>query len=151
MIQSKITPFIWLKSDVDKAAAFYAGVFPNSVLGKVIKMGGSDHVLTASCTIEGVEFTFLNDANCMPTDAISFVIHCHTQEEVDYYWNKLLDGGMELACGWLRDKYNIAWQVIPDQLLTLMQHPDAEKAGKVMQAMLKMKKIVIADIEAAAL
>jgi predicted 3-demethylubiquinone-9 3-methyltransferase (glyoxalase superfamily) len=150
MIQSKITPFIWLKSDPAEAAAFYTGLFPNSVLGDVVKMGGTDRVLMASCTIEGVNFTFLNDANCSPTDAISFVIHCTTQQEVDYYWDKLLDGGMELACGWLRDKYSITWQVIPVQLLNLMQHPDAEKAGKAMQAMMKMKKISIADIEAAA-
>ncbi|MCU0431998.1 MAG: VOC family protein [Bacteroidia bacterium] len=151
MIQSKITPFIWLKSGAEEAAKFYTSVFPNSELGKVVTMGGSDKVITASCILEGVNFTFLNDANCSPTDAISFVIHCKTQEEVDHYWSKLLDGGMELACGWLRDKYGIAWQVTPERLITLMHHPDAEKAGKVMQAMMQMKKIIIADLEAAAL
>jgi predicted 3-demethylubiquinone-9 3-methyltransferase (glyoxalase superfamily) len=77
-------------------------------------------------------------------------VHCKTQEEVDYYWDAFLAGGQELACGWLRDKYNIAWQIIPDQLIKLMQHPEPAKAQQVMQAMLGMKKIIIADLEKAA-
>jgi predicted 3-demethylubiquinone-9 3-methyltransferase (glyoxalase superfamily) len=150
MLNAKITPFIWLKSGADEAAEFYTSVFENSKLGKVVRIGPNGPVLTASCTIEEVNFTFLNNANCEPTDAISFVVHCQSQEEVDYYWDAFLAGGQELACGWLRDKYSIAWQIIPDQLITLMQHPEPEKAQRVMQTMMGMKKIVIADLEKAA-
>lgn len=150
MINAKITPFIWLKNGADEAAEFYTSVFKNSTLGAVVRMGPGGEVLTASCVIEDVNFTFLNNANCEPTDAISFVVHCTTQAEVDHYWNAFLNGGQELACGWLRDKYNIAWQIIPQQLIQFMQHPDPAKASKVMQAMLGMKKIIIEDLEKAA-
>jgi predicted 3-demethylubiquinone-9 3-methyltransferase (glyoxalase superfamily) len=150
MMNSKITPFIWLKTGADEAAEFYTSVFKNSKLGKIVRMGPGGAVLTASCEIEDISFTYLNNANCEPTDAISFVVHCKTQEEVDYYWDAFLAGGQELACGWLRDKYNIAWQIIPDQLIKLMQHPEPAKAQQVMQAMLGMKKIIIADLEKAA-
>jgi predicted 3-demethylubiquinone-9 3-methyltransferase (glyoxalase superfamily) len=157
----KIIPNLWFDKQAEEAAKFYVSIFPNSKMGKVNhygKEGFEFHgmpegaVMTVEFQIQGQDFLALNGGPVFKfNEAISFIIDCETQEEVDMYWNKLTaDGGEESVCGWLKDKYGLSWQVTPKILTELMNDPDKAKAGRVMNAMLKMKKIIIADLEAAA-
>lgn len=143
----KITPFLWFDTQAEEAMNFYTSVFRNAKPGKVVRNG--DKVLTASFELEGLEFTALNGGPQFKfTEALSLFVDCKDQAEVDYYWEKLTaDGGSESECGWLKDKYGLSWQIIPEVLPRLLSGPSA---GPVMQAMFKMKKIVVADLEAAA-
>lgn len=119
-------------------------------MGEIIRYGPEETVLTASWTIEGQEFVGLNGGpKFKPTEAVSFFLDCHSQEEVDYYWNKFTEEGEESQCGWLKDKYGVSWQIIPDALAKFLQDKDRMKAGRVMQAMMKMKKIDVAKLEEA--
>ncbi|HSE31688.1 MAG TPA: VOC family protein [Pyrinomonadaceae bacterium] len=154
----KITPFLWFDDNAEEAINFYTSLFPNSQILSVTRYGAAGPgpegaIMTASFQIAGQKFVALNGGPHFKfTEAISFVIDCESQEEVDRYWEKLTaDGGEESQCGWLKDKYGLSWQVTPRILIQLIQDPDKEKANRVFQAMLKMKKIEIPKLlEAAA-
>ncbi len=147
-----ITPFLWFDSNAEAAVAFYLSVFPNSRQLSVLRASAdtpsvpAGGVLTITFELDGVRFTALNGGPAQGfTDAVSFVIHCHSQDEIDHYWSRLTSGGgQEIACGWLRDKFGLAWQVIPTQIFELLRHPGA------MRAMMGMKKLILAELEAAA-
>ena len=152
----KITPFLWFDTQAEEAANLYVSIFKNSKILKVARYGEAGpgragSVMIVNFQIEGQEFIALNAGPRFKfTEAISFVINCQTQEEVDHYWNKLTaDGGQESMCGWLKDKYGLSWQVTPTILGELMADKDAKKAQRVMQAMLQMKKIDIAALKRA--
>jgi predicted 3-demethylubiquinone-9 3-methyltransferase (glyoxalase superfamily) len=150
---SRITPFLWFDKNAEEAVDFYLGIFPNSRHLSELRNNSIDDprmvpkggILTISFELDGQKFTALNGGPDHPfTDAISLFVRCDTQDEVDYYWSKLTEGGAEVACGWLKDKFGLSWQIVPTRILELIQHP------KAMQAMMKMKKLVIADLERAA-
>jgi len=153
----KITPFLWFDSQAEEAAKFYTSIFKNSKLGQISRYGEAGKevhgrepgsAMTVEFEIEGQPFTALNGGPIFKfTEAISFHIHCETQEEVDYYWDGLSAGGDPKAqqCGWLKDKFGVSWQVIPTILSNLIGDPDPKKSQRAMQAMFKMKKL---DIDA---
>jgi predicted 3-demethylubiquinone-9 3-methyltransferase (glyoxalase superfamily) len=152
----KITSFLWFETEAEEAANFYVSVFKNSKITRIVRVGDAGpgpkgSVLVADFEIEGVPFSALNGNPHFTLDeTISFVIHCDSQEEVDHYWSKLTAGGKEIQCGWLKDKFGVRWQVTPKVLLKLIGDPDPAKSARVMQAMMKMVKIDIAKLEAAA-
>jgi predicted 3-demethylubiquinone-9 3-methyltransferase (glyoxalase superfamily) len=154
---AKITPFLWFDNNAEEAVNFYTSVFKNSKIGTVHRYGDAGPgpkgtVMTASFTIDGLEFTALNGGPAFKfNESISFVVHCKDQAEVDYYWEKLTsDGGKEVECGWLKDKFGLSWQIVPDALFELLGDKDPVKSQKVMQAMLQMKKIDVAKLKQAA-
>jgi predicted 3-demethylubiquinone-9 3-methyltransferase (glyoxalase superfamily) len=146
----RITPFLWFDSNAEEAVDFYLTVFKNSRRLQEVRNTGDapgpkGGVLTIAFELDGQRFTALNGGPVYKfTEAISFVVRCDTQQEVDYYWSKLTAGGSEIQCGWLRDKFGLCWQIVPAQLPDLIKHP------KAMQAMLKMTKLDIAELERAA-
>lgn len=146
----RITPFLWFDANAEEAVDFYMSVFKNSrrldeLRNPGGKEGGKGSVLTIGFELDGQRFTALNGGPLYKfTEAISFVVRCDTQEEVDYYWAKLSEGGSEIQCGWLRDKFGLCWQVVPARIGELIKHP------KALQAMMKMKKLEIAELERAA-
>jgi predicted 3-demethylubiquinone-9 3-methyltransferase (glyoxalase superfamily) len=153
----KITPFLWFDTQAEEAANFYVSVFDNSKVLSLLRCGEAGpgpkgSVLTVEFELEGQKFTALNGGpNFKFTEAVSFVVDCTTQEEVDYFWEKLLEGGgKESQCGWLQDKYGLSWQITPTILIELLQDKDPEKAKRVMQAMMKMIKVDIETIKRAA-
>jgi predicted 3-demethylubiquinone-9 3-methyltransferase (glyoxalase superfamily) len=154
-IMQKITPFLWFDTQAEEAVNFYTSVFKNARKGKMLRNveggpGPAGSVLTASFELEGLEFTALNAGPHFKfNEAISFVVDCKDQDEVDYFWDKLSEGGEKSQCGWLKDKFGLSWQITPTVLIELMSDPDREKAGRVTQAMLKMSKIDIAALERA--
>ncbi len=136
----KITPFLWFDGRLEEAVRFYTSVFRNARVVDVNPM-------TATFVIEGQEFMGLNGGPMYRfTEAVSFFIRCETQEEVDYYWKRLTEGGTEQPCGWLKDRFGVSWQVIPGVLGRYLGDKDRTKAERVVQAMLKMKKIDIAAL-----
>jgi predicted 3-demethylubiquinone-9 3-methyltransferase (glyoxalase superfamily) len=141
---TSITPFLWFDNNVPEAVAFYKSVFPNARLDAV-------NDFMATFELEGQRFHALNGGPKFRfTEAISFFISVESQQEVDYFWNRLIaGGGAESQCGWLKDKFGLSWQVVPAALGRYLSDPDRKKAGRVMQAMLKMQKIVIADLDKA--
>lgn len=145
----KITPFLWFDNNAEEAMNFYTSIFKNAKIGNVMRHEGK--VMTATFELEGQEFMVLNAGPQFKfTEAISFFVKCENQEEVDYFWNKLTaDGGEESMCGWLKDKYGLSWQIIPNILGQLLQNQDPAKAGRAMQAMLQMRKIDIAKLKEA--
>lgn len=155
MIQ-KITPFLWFDSQAEEAAKFYVSIFNDSKITSISHYGEgapvpAGTVMTVAFQIEGQKFTALNGGPLFGfTEAISFVVHCQNQAEVDYYWEKLTNGGTEVQCGWLKDKYGVSWQVVPDKLMELLNHPDAAKAQRVTQAMLQMVKLDLNVLQEAA-
>ncbi|MDR3711215.1 MAG: VOC family protein [Puia sp.] len=153
----KISPFIWFDNDAEEAMNFYLSVFKDSKVIRVARNppgspGSEGALLVASILLEGQEIILMNGGPGHPlTDAISLTINCGPQEEVDYYWSKLLEGGgKEIACGWLKDQFGLYWQVTPTLLPQLLGDPDKVKAGRVMQAMMKMVKLDIGALKAAA-
>jgi len=152
----KITPMLWFDGKAEEAAKFYVSVFKNSKMGKVLRYGDAGpgpkgSVMVASFEVEGEEFTALNGGPQFKfTEAVSFVVHCKTQEEVDSYWDKLLaGGGQESMCGWLKDKFGLSWQITPDALLELVSDPDPAISQSVMKAMMQMRKIDIEGLKRA--
>ena len=145
----KITPFLWFEKDASKVAEYYTSIFRDSKMltSQEVHNTPSGDVEIVSVSLAGQEFTLMSAGPMFHfTEAISFVISCDNQEEIDYYWEKLTaDGGEEGQCGWLKDKYGVSWQVVPNRLGELQKDP--ERAGRVTQAMLKMKKFIIADLE----
>ena len=151
----KITPFLWFDNQAEEAAEFYVSVFENSEILSVSRYGEAGPgvpgtAMTVHFRLDGQEFEALNGGpHYTFSEAISFVIDCETQEEVDYYWSKLSEGGRPDQCGWLKDRFGLSWQVVPRALIELLQDPDPERANRVMQAMLQMTKIDIAALEEA--
>lgn len=144
----KITPFLWFDGNAEEAMNFYLSVFKNSKqIATMPGPGGS--VMGVTFELEGLEFQGLNAGPMFKfNEAVSFFVKSDTQEEIDYYWEKLTaDGGEESMCGWLKDKFGLSWQIVPPILGKLLSDPDREKAGRAMQAMMKMKKIIIADLK----
>ena len=146
----KITPFLWFDNNAEEAIQFYVGIFKDSKILNVNRMGDGGAVLTATFQLEGQEFMALNGGPMFKfTEAISLFVSCETQAEVDTLWQKLTAGGEESRCGWLKDKFGLSWQIIPKALGELMGDPDPAKAQRVMQAMLQMNKIDIQTLKAA--
>ena len=147
-----ISPFLWFDTQAEDAAKHYVSIFSNSKILKVSRYGDAGpgpkgSVLTVTFDLDGQRFTALNGGPRFKfTEAISFVIDCKTQEEVDHFWSKLSAGGEESQCGWLKDKFGLSWQVIPTVLGELITDPDPAKSKRAMEAMLKMKKIDIAAL-----
>lgn len=144
----KITPYLWFNGRAEEAMKFYVSVFEDAVVVNTNKIG--ENIITGSFKLYGQEFMVLDGGPMFSfSPAISFFVSCVTQEEVDTLWVKLSEGGEEQMCGWLTDKFGISWQIIPTALGRLMNSNDAAAAQRVMQAMLKMKKIIIEDLETA--
>jgi predicted 3-demethylubiquinone-9 3-methyltransferase (glyoxalase superfamily) len=153
----KITTCLWFDGQAEEAMNFYTSVFRNSKAGKITRHGDGEpgpkgSVLTCSFELEGREFTALNGGPQFKfTEAISLIVDCKDQAEVDYYWEKLTaDGGAKSQCGWLKDKFGLSWQIIPRRLMELLGDPDAGRAQRATEAMLKMQKIDVAELERAA-
>ena len=156
-----IVPCLWFDTQAEEAARFYTGIFKNSKIGTISRYteaGREVHgrpagtVMTVEFELNGQKFTALNGGPHFKfSEAISFQIMCKDQEEVDYYWNKLSQGGDPSAqqCGWVKDKFGLSWQVVPTPLLKMLTDPDREKAKRTMEAMLQMKKLDIAELERA--
>ena len=151
----KITPFLWFEHQAEEAANFYVSIFKNSKISDVTRYGDAGpgpkgSVMTVEFELDGQPFIALNGGpHFRFTEAVSFSVDCTTQQEVDEYWEKLTRGGEEGPCGWLKDKYGLSWQVNPTILGELLSDPDQKKASRVMEAMMKMKKIDIAALEQA--
>jgi predicted 3-demethylubiquinone-9 3-methyltransferase (glyoxalase superfamily) len=147
------TPFLWFDTDAEQAARFYTTVFPNSKIVEVTHYGSAGPrpegmVMTVAFELDGQKFVALNGGPQYHfSEAISFVVNCETQQEVDTYWETLSEGGEEGPCGWLKDKFGLSWQIVPNALPRLLADPDTEKAQRVMAAMLEMKKIDIETLE----
>jgi predicted 3-demethylubiquinone-9 3-methyltransferase (glyoxalase superfamily) len=155
--KQKITTFLWFDNNAEEAANFYVSVFKNSRILKIARYpegapSPKGTVMTVEFELEGQEFIALNAGPTFKfNEAISLVVHCQTQQEVDYYWEKLTaDGGQESQCGWLKDKFGLSWQITPDELLKFWSDADPAKAQRVMRAMMSMKKLIIKDLEEAA-
>ena len=154
-VRHKITPCLWFDHQAEEAARFYTAVFPNSTIGRISRYGNEGYeihhmpagtVMTVEFELAGQRFTALNGGPIFHfNEAISFQVECETQAEVDYYWDKLSEGGDEAAqqCGWLKDRYGVSWQVIPKGLSDLLSASDVEKSQRAMKAMLQMKKLDI--------
>ncbi|MFY0256160.1 VOC family protein [Chitinophaga sp. 30R24] len=155
-MMQKISPSLWFDDNAEEAIAFYSSIFKNS---RILDTSYYDEnapmlkgtLLAATFELDGQTFTAINGGPAFPfTEAVSFVVNCENQEEVDYYWAKLLEGGgKEVRCGWLKDKYGLSWQIVPVVLKKLIGSADAEKAARAMKAMLKMVKLDIAALEKA--
>lgn len=157
----KIAPCLWFDSQAEEGARFYTAIFRNSRIGRVTRYGKKGYeihgrregtVMTVEFEIDGQAFTALNGGPIFTfNEAISFQVHCDTQDEVNYYWQKLSNGGDKNAqqCGWLKDKYGVSWQIVPTVLIELLNDPDAEKSQRVMKAMLQMKKIDVGALKRA--
>ena len=146
----KITPFLWFDSQAEEAMNFYVSLFKNSKAGNVSR-GPDGKAFTVAFELDGQEFMGMNAGPQFKfNEAVSMFINCEDQDEVDYFWNAFAaDGGEESMCSWCKDKFGLWWQIVPKQLGELMGDPDPEKSGRVMQAMLKMKKIIVADLQKA--
>jgi predicted 3-demethylubiquinone-9 3-methyltransferase (glyoxalase superfamily) len=151
----KITPFLWFDGKAEEAMNFYISIFKNSKTVSVTRYGEegpgpSGTVMTAAFQLEGQEFTALNGGPQFTfSQAISFVVNCETQEEVDTFWEKLSEGGEKQQCGWLKDKFGVSWQVVPVALVEMLQDKDPERSKRVMAAMLQMDKIDIKTLKRA--
>ena len=155
----KITPCLWFDTEAEAAARFYCSVFKDSRLGKInryVNEGQEIHgkeagsVMAVEFEIAGQKFVALNGGPQFKfTEAVSFQVHCDDQDEVDYFWAKLADGGKEVACGWLRDKYGLSWQIVPKALFAMLSSGDQEKSQRVTKAFMQMKKFDITALERA--
>ena len=154
-IKQRITPFLWFDRQAEEAANFYVSIFPNSKVLSTSRYGEGGPgpkgtVMTVSFELDGLSCTALNGGPMFKfTEAISLVVHCETQAEVDHYWDKLSAGGQQVQCGWLKDKYGLSWQIVPNALMEFIQDKDPAKSQRVMAAMMQMKKIDIAGLKAA--
>ena len=156
MSKSKITPFLWFNNNAEEAMNFYATIFKNAKFDILSRwgengMGPKGSVMSVTFELEGQKFMALNGGPMFSfTEAISFFVNCETQEEVDMFWEKLSEGGVTSRCGWLKDKFGLSWQIIPSALGELLGSKDAGASKRVMQAMMQMDKIIIADLKKAA-
>jgi predicted 3-demethylubiquinone-9 3-methyltransferase (glyoxalase superfamily) len=155
MTTDGLTICLWFDGQAEEAANYYTSIFRNSKLGKVGRFteagpGPAGSVLAVAFELNGQKFVALNGGPEFTfNESISFQVHCRDQDEVDYYWDKLSAGGHEVACGWLKDRYGVSWQVIPSVLTDMIDDPDQEKARRATEAMLSMKKFDIAALEKA--
>jgi predicted 3-demethylubiquinone-9 3-methyltransferase (glyoxalase superfamily) len=158
----KITPFLWFDNQAEEAVKFYTSVFKNSKIGRILRYSEEvakvsesgqpvGSVLTIEFELDGEKFVALNGGPQFKfNESISFVVNCETQKEVDYYWQRLTaDGGQESACGWLKDKFGLSWQITPTVLIDMLHDKDAKKSERVMKAMLQMQKIDIEKLKTA--
>ena len=155
----RITPFLWFDSQAEEAANFYVSIFKNARIREASRYDEAaskasgrpkGSVMTVAFELDGQEFIALNGGPMFKfTEAISLVVNCETQAEVDHFWDKLTAGGQEVQCGWLKDRFGVSWQVVPTVLTELLQDKDPEKAKRVMAAMLQMKKLSIDGLERA--
>jgi predicted 3-demethylubiquinone-9 3-methyltransferase (glyoxalase superfamily) len=151
----KITPFLWFDGKAEEAMNFYVSIVPNSKVLSITRVGDAGpgpkgSVLTAKFMLQGLELVALNGGPQFKfTEAISFVINCETQEEVDRYWEKLSEGGKKDQCGWLKDRYGLSWQIVPIQMLQMLSDKDTTKADRAMKAMMKMQKLDIKALQQA--
>jgi len=155
----KITPFLWFDKEAEEAAKFYVSLFKNSTIesvsrygeaGQEITGGTPGKVMTVGFTLDGQRFTALNGGPLFKfTEAVSFMVGCDSQEEVDWFWSKLTDGGQESQCGWLKDRFGLSWQIVPRAMFDLIGDKDPAKAARATVAMLKMKKLDIAELRRA--
>ena len=151
----KITPFLWFDHEAEEAMHFYASIFKNSKINKVVRYGDAGPgpkgtVMTADFEIEGQTFTALNGGPLFKfNESVSFVVNCETQAEVDVLWEKLSAGGKTSQCGWLKDKFGLSWQIVPTALPELLSDPEPVKSQRVMRAMLQMTRIDIAKLKEA--
>jgi predicted 3-demethylubiquinone-9 3-methyltransferase (glyoxalase superfamily) len=158
-ITQRITPFLWFDDQAEQAAKFYVSIFKNSKIGKIARYDKSGAkasgrpagtVMTVEFKLDGVEFVALNGGPIFPfTEAISLVVNCKTQAEVDYYWKKLSAGGKQVQCGWLKDKYGVSWQIVPTELIEMMKDKDKARAKRVADVMLNMVKLEIEPLRKA--
>ena len=149
-IKQRISNCLWFDNRAEEAAKFYTSIFKNSSVGKITRYGKAGFefhkqpegtVMTVEFTLDGQEFMGLNGGPIFKfNESVSLVVHCANQEEVDYYWSKLTQGGEESQCGWLKDKFGLSWQVVPDELSEMVSDPDKEKADRVMNAFMQMRK-----------
>jgi predicted 3-demethylubiquinone-9 3-methyltransferase (glyoxalase superfamily) len=159
MTAQKITPCLWFDTQAEEAAKFYTSVFGNSKIGKVSRYGKEGFeihgkqagtVMTAEFEIDGQKFVALNGGPHFKfNEAVSFQVHCETQQEIDDFWSKLAEGGEEGPCGWLKDKFGLSWQIIPKALPQMLMDENSEKAQRVMKSMLQMRKIDLAALKRA--
>jgi predicted 3-demethylubiquinone-9 3-methyltransferase (glyoxalase superfamily) len=156
----KITPFLWFDNQAEEAAKFYTSIFKNSKVGRILRYNGEaakasgrpiGSVLTIEFELEGQRFTALNGGPQFKfNESVSLVVHCETQKEVDYFWEKLTaNGGRKSECGWLKDKFGLSWQVTPTVLIEMLHDKDPKKSERVMNAMMQMQKIDISKLKAA--
>jgi predicted 3-demethylubiquinone-9 3-methyltransferase (glyoxalase superfamily) len=156
----RISPCLWFDENAEDAVNFYVSIFENSRIRNISRYGEAGYdvhgrpgsVMTVDFELDGCRFTALNGGPLFKfNEAISFQVNCGSQEEVDYYWEKLTEGGDEQAqqCGWLKDRYGVSWQIVPTVLVSMMLDKDTEKSGRAMQAMLQMKKLDIAALKRA--
>jgi predicted 3-demethylubiquinone-9 3-methyltransferase (glyoxalase superfamily) len=151
-----ITPSLWFDNNLEEAATFYTSVFPNSHIEDLNRSadagpGQPGSVMSGSFVLDGTRFIGINGGpHFQFSEAVSFTISCKDQEEIDYYWDRLTDGGQESQCGWCKDRFGLSWQVVPDRLYELLSHPDPAKATAATTAMYGMGRSVIADLEKAA-
>ena len=153
----RISPCLWFDDDLEQAARFYTSIFPNSSIGHLARSsdpgrGRPGKVLAGEFTLDGLTFRGINGGpeHARFTEAVSFAVACRDQSEVDYYWDSLADGGAESVCGWLTDRFGVSWQIVPTRLYELVADPVPARAAAATEAMLGMRKIVIARLEAAA-
>jgi predicted 3-demethylubiquinone-9 3-methyltransferase (glyoxalase superfamily) len=148
-----ITPSLWFDNNLEEAAEFYTSIFPNSKIEHLHRYtdagpGNPGDVAWGSFVLDGHRFIGINGGPMFSfTEAVSLMIHCKDQQEVDYYWDRLVDGGEESQCGWLKDRFGLSWQVTPDRLLELEADPDPARAAAASKAMMGMRKIIIAELE----
>ena len=153
----KITPFLWFDNQAEEAATLYTSLYPDSSITNVQRYGPGGPVpegtvMTVEFSLDGQTFTALNGgpAHFTFNDSVSFAVNCADQDEIDYYWNKLTEGGEECMCGWLKDRYGLSWQVVPEGAVELFSDPDPGRAHRAFQAMMQMKKLDLAELRRAA-
>lgn len=148
-----ITPSLWFDNNLEEAAEFYTSIFPNSWIEEISRYsdagpGTPGDVVSGTFVLDGTRFIGINGGPAFHfSEAVSFMVSCKDQAEVDYYWDRLVDGGEESQCGWLKDRFGLSWQIVPDRLSELINDPDPARATAATKAMLGMRKIVIADME----
>lgn len=151
-----ITPSLWFDNNLEEAAEFYTSVFPNSKIEQINRCTDAGPyergtVLSGTFVLDGTRFIGINGGPAFTfSEAVSFTVHCKDQDEVDYFWQRLTDGGEESQCGWLRDRFGLSWQIVPDRLYELIADPDSARATAATRAMHGMRKIVVAELEQAA-
>jgi len=157
--KSKLTPCLWFDHEAEAAAKFYVSVFASGRIGRVARYGKAGQevhgrpagsVMTVEFELDGQDFVALNGGPVFKfTEAVSFQVHCDNQDEIDHYWNRLGEGGEEGPCGWLKDRYGLSWQIVPTALGQMLQDKDAGKSGRVMSALMGMKKLDLGELRRA--
>ncbi len=147
-MQHQVTPFLWFNGNLEEAIQFYSSVFKDAEVFHEQRMGSGGKLFTATFQLGGQKFMALDGGPMHSfTPAVSFFVSCKDQKDVDYYWNKLIEGGSEGRCGWLIDKFGLSWQIIPEALGKSLGNPDPAKAKRAMEAMMKMSKIIVRELE----